>query len=98
SSPCSSQSSPLRFPNALRTSVNGSDFLDRSEARIGMDAVYCKLPSRPVLGADLNCSESVWALSGSASQMIARQQQPAAVRNLNPAYVRFGSKAEKLAI
>jgi hypothetical protein len=23
--------------------------------------------------------------------MIARQQQPAAVRNLNPAYVRFGS-------
>src|SRR5262249_3772506 len=50
---------------------------------------------RPVLGADLNCSESVWALSGSASQMIARQQEPVAVRNLNPAYVRFGSKAEK---
>jgi GAF domain-containing protein len=27
--------------------VNGSDFLDRSEARIGMDAVYCKLPPHP---------------------------------------------------
>ena len=37
-----------------------------------------------------NCSESVWALSGSAPHMIARQQEPAAVRNLNPAYVRFG--------
>jgi hypothetical protein len=27
--------------------VNGSDFLDRSEARIGMGAVYCKLPPHP---------------------------------------------------
>ena len=31
----------------LKTSVNDSDFLDCSEARIGMDAVYCKLPPHP---------------------------------------------------
>jgi hypothetical protein len=30
--------------------------------------------------------------------MIARQQQPAAVRNLNPAYVCFGSKADKFGL
>src|SRR6516164_4742292 len=54
----------------------------------------CNRRGGPVLGAHLNCSESVWALSGSAPHMIARQQEPAAVRNLNPVYVRFGSKAD----
>src|SRR5215510_1959802 len=30
----------------LKTSVNGSDFLDCSEARIGLDVIYCKLLPR----------------------------------------------------
>src|SRR5215475_12420254 len=35
SSACSSHSSPLEISRCLRTSVNATDYLDRSEARIG---------------------------------------------------------------
>src|SRR5262249_62355545 len=37
---------PVEISKCRRSSVNGSDLLDCSEARIGLDAIYCKLVPR----------------------------------------------------